>query len=288
MSTFAGPIDPATTVGAVRLRVADLDASRSFYEDVLGLETLESSSSEARLGAGGSPLVELAAAPEAPLRPLRSTGLFHLALLVPDRPRLAIALRRLARRGWRLTGASDHLVSEALYLNDPEGNGIEIYRDRPREQWHWEDGTVEMDTLPLNLEDVLGESADDDDDAMAPETRMGHVHLTVADIPDADAFYSGLLGFKPTVRGYPGALFVAAGGYHHHLGLNTWAGAGAPAPPPGSRGLEHFEVILPSDDALEALGGRLERGGARPERDRDGGLALADPFANRILVRVAG
>ena len=189
------------------------------------------------------------------MRPAGTTGLFHLALLVPSRADLARALNRVTAAGHRFTGASDHLVSEALYLDDPEGNGIEIYRDRPRGEWEREDGgDLKMATLPLDLEGVLDSAPrGDTGDGMAPGTRLGHVHLQVAEIEAAEAFYVAALGFEPTVRRYPGALFVSAGGYHHHIGLNTWAGRGAPPPPAGARGLTWFTIVLPDDAALEAV-----------------------------------
>ncbi|HEY7266359.1 MAG TPA: VOC family protein, partial [Solirubrobacterales bacterium] len=262
-----GSIDPGTSMGTVTLTVADRDRMRDFYRDAIGLSELDPGNGVVRLGAGELPIVELVADPDAAPRPRGTSGLFHLAILVPSRPDLASALQRVAEAGWRLSGASDHLVSEALYLSDPEGNGIELYRDRPREEWPRRDGFVQMDTLPLDLDGVLGELRREDAGAgMAPGTRIGHVHLNVGDLAAAEAFYSGALGFDVTVRGYPGALFVSAGGYHHHLGLNTWAGEGAPAPPAGSRGLRSFEIVLPSDDALEKLERRLTEGGIEYER----------------------
>ena len=277
-------LDPATGMGAVRLRARDLEGQRRFYEGAIGLETVEASDSLARLGAGERVLVELVAAPEARARPRISTGLFHLAILVPDRPRLGAALRRLADAGWPLTGASDHLVSEALYTRDPEGNGIEIYRDRPREEWSTANGELAMDTLPLDLGPIAAEA--EAPAPMAQGTRIGHVHLNVAGIADTEAFYCGLLGFEATVRSYPGALFVAAGGYHHHLGLNTWLGEGAPAPPAGGLGLDRFEVVVPRRGDVEAVAGRLEAAEHEPERV-DGGIEVPDPSSNRVLIRAA-
>ena len=273
-------------MGAVRLRVGGLDELARFYEDVIGLESLERSSSLARLGAGGRPLVELVSDADAPPRPPHTTGLFHLAILVPDRGRLGAALRRLADAGWGLTGASDHLVSEALYTSDPEGNGIEIYRDRPSEDWPRADGQLQMDTLPLDLSSVLAEPEAGEAGPMAAGTRMGHVHLNVADIAGSEAFYSGVIGFEPTVRGYPGALFVSAGGYHHHLGLNTWVGEGAPPPPEGSRGLDAFEVVVPTSADADAIAGRLEDAGVAVEED-DRAVAVPDPSSNRVVIRAA-
>ena len=220
--------------------------------------------------ASDTPVVELVGDPDAPPRPRGTSGLFHLAILVPGRPDLARALQRVAEAGWRLTGASDHLVSEALYLSDPEGNGIELYRDRPREQWPVRDGVLQMDTLPLDLDGVLGELRREDASAgMPPGTRIGHVHLNVGDLAAAEAFYSGALGFDVTVRGYPGALFVSAGGYHHHLGLNTWAGEGVPPPPSGSRGLREFEIVLPNTRVARRRGGPPPRGRLRAPQGRE-------------------
>ncbi|MGH2978682.1 MAG: VOC family protein, partial [Solirubrobacterales bacterium] len=234
----------------------------------------------------GRPIVELAPTPDAPPRAPGTTGLFHLAILVPSRVELARALRRVSESGWRFTGASDHLVSEALYLRDPEGNGIEIYRDRAREEWRHVDGEIAMDTLPLDLEAVLEELPDDNSRAggMPSGTRLGHVHLNVADLRSSEAFYAGALGLDVTVRGYPGALFVSAGGYHHHVGLNTWMGEGAPPPPPGARGLDRFEIVLPSAAELDAAGQRLAAAGVEAGRSEEG-LAVVDPAGNRLLLR---
>src|SRR5215207_4935158 len=177
-------IDPRTAVGAVRLAVADLDRARRFYDGVIGLAVIESSQREARLGADGVPLVELVADPDGASRPRGTTGLFHLAVLLPDRTELARSLRRLADSGWPLAGASDHLVSEALYLGDPEGNGIELYRDRPREEWRRTDGGLEMATLPLDLESLAADAdpTEGTPGGVANTTRIGHVHLHVADL----------------------------------------------------------------------------------------------------------
>jgi catechol 2,3-dioxygenase len=285
-----GTIDPGTSMGPVRLTVGDLDRARDFYRDAIGLTELERSNGIVRLGTADPsepPVVELVGDPDSPPRPRGTSGLFHLAILVPTRPDLARTLQRVAEAGWRLSGASDHLVSEALYTSDPEGNGIELYRDRPREEWPVRDGVLQMDTLPLDLDGVLGELRPEDGDAPMPAgTRIGHVHLNVGDLTAAEAFYSGALGFDVTVRGYPGALFVSAGGYHHHLGLNTWAGEGASPPPAGSRGLREFEIVLPSADALAAEEDRLREGGFEPERDSDL-VRVTDPSGNRVVLAAA-
>ena len=260
-----------TSLGSIRLNAGDQDSLAKFYEQTVGLRQLGSDNGVVALGADDEqPLVKLLPAPDAPPRPAGTTGLFHLAILLPSRLELARALRRVSESGWRLTGASDHLVSEAIYLRDPEGNGIEIYRDRPRAEWRSAGGEIEMDTLPLDLEGVLGELPEDDPRPgdMPPGTRLGHVHLNVADIPASERFYAGALGFDVTVRGYPGALFVSAGGYHHHVGLNTWMGEGAPPPPPGARGLDRFEVVLPAIADLDAAEQRLTDSGVQTQRGK--------------------
>ena len=260
-------IDPATHPGAVRLRASDAAALADFYERTIGLERL----GEVALGAGGRPLIELEPDPGAPPRPPRTTGLFHLAILVPSRAELGAALRRIAAAGWGLTGASDHLVSEALYLDDPEGNGIEIYRDRPRDEWSYVDGELQMATLPLDLPAIAAE-APSEAMPMSGETRMGHVHLNVADIDDSRRFYVDTLGFDVTVDSYMGALFVSAGGYHHHLGLNVWNGPGAPPPPVGATGEE-----------IGGLAARLDAGGYEAELGAEH-VQTSDPAGNRILI----
>jgi catechol 2,3-dioxygenase len=279
-------IPPDTSIGKVRLRVADLDDLTTFYERVIGLQGVERGADVTRLGpADGEPVIELLGAPDAPLAPSFSTGLFHLAILVPDRAELARSLQRVAGAGWRLTGASDHLVSEALYLQDPEGNGIEIYRDRPREEWRRNGGELAMATLPLDLESVLGELDPSGRPAngMPSGTTMGHVHLQVADIPAAEGFYNRALGLDVMVRSYPGALFLAAGGYHHHLGLNTWQSQGAPPPPEGALGLDRYELVLPSEEERDSAAERLAEAGAATER-LDEGVLAADPSGNRLLL----
>ncbi len=258
-------------------------ASDASTRQAIGLRQLGAEHGVAAFGVDdGHPLVELVAAPEAPARPPGTTGLFHLALLVPARADLARALRRLVAAGARLSGASDHLVSEALYLSDPEGNGIELYRDRPREDWPLSGDDLRMDTLPLDLESLLAE-AGDVGNGMASGTTLGHVHLQVGDLAAAERFWVEALGLDVMVRGYPGALFTSAGGYHHHVGLNTWAGEGAPRPPADARGLVRFELVLPDDDAVNAAAERLDRVAA-VERT-DGGILGRDDSGNAVLVR---
>jgi catechol 2,3-dioxygenase len=265
-------IEPSTHLGTVSLTVADLARSVRFYGDVLGFSPVERSGTAALLSAGGAPLLELVEQPGAWPKPPRTTGLYHFAILVPSRVDLARSLRRLAEKRWPLQGAADHLVSEALYLADPDGNGIEIYRDRPREEWPLRDGQVQMTTDPLDVDGVLGELSQDGGawEGLPAGTTIGHIHLHVADLRKAEDFYCGILGFDVTQRGYPGALFVSAGGYHHHVGLNIWAGSGAPPQPAGTAGLRHCSVVLPDYSSLEGLLGRLETAAVHVEQRQDG------------------
>jgi catechol 2,3-dioxygenase len=279
-------LPPETRIGAVSLNVADLPLMADFYAGVVGLEELERSAGRAQLGSDGQTLVELIAAPDAPPRPPHTTGLFHLAILVPDRSWLGVALRRVAAARWPLSGASDHLVSEALYLRDPEGNGIEIYRDRPREDWPRVNGHIQMDTLPLDLDELVEAPRPEDPASSGSGTSIGHVHLNVADIPDAEAFYAGALGMDVTVRGFPGALFLSAGGYHHQIGVNTWSSAGGRAPPEDALGLRHFELVVPEEASVPAASERIKAAGFEA-RLEPGTLSAEDPFGNRLLVRSA-
>jgi catechol 2,3-dioxygenase len=290
----APSIAAATTVGPVALTVADLARSRAFYESVLGLQSTVGDDGTVALSAdGGVSVVVLHGDRDAARHDPRAPGLFHVALLFPSRRDLAHALLRVAAARHPLQGASDHLVSEALYLADPDGNGIELYRDRPREQWrHDGSGTLEMATLPLDLRDLVAEAGGErvTPDAAAPAgTHVGHVHLQVSDIPQADAFYHGLLGFDVMVRTYAGALFVSAGGYHHHLGLNTWNSAGAGPAAPGAAGLRWFEVGLPDDDELQRVAARLRDADVplQAAPGDDGALRVRDPFGSGVLLRAA-
>ena len=242
-------------IGEVSLAIHDLDRSKTFYQDVLGFEETDRHGRTANFRApGGRRLIELVEKPQAIPKPRRSAGLYHIAILVPSRAALGRSLRRLATMNWPLTGASDHLVSEALYLDDPDGLGIEIYRDRPRHEWPRRNGQLAMATDPLDLDGVHDEpGADAPWTGLDAGTVIGHVHLHVPHLDTAEALYCGRIGFEPTVRGYPGALFVAAGGYHHHLGLNTWTGIGAPPPPEHAVGLRSFTIESPAVQPSEIL-----------------------------------
>ncbi|HSI42005.1 MAG TPA: VOC family protein [Xanthobacteraceae bacterium] len=274
--TAALPAD--LELGAVRLRVRDLARAAAFYRDIVGLTPIDTAGGVARLGAGGAVLVELEQSCDAPPRPRGSTGLFHLAILVPDRPALAVVVQRLLAHRVRL-GASDHLVSEALYITDPDGNGIEIYRDRRRDEWEWQGRSVHMATMQLDLRSVLADlpAGAAVDTPLPPGTRMGHVHLQVADLTDARRFYVDRLGFDVTTERYPGALFVSAGGYHHHLGLNVWDSRNGGPAAEGAIGLVHYTVRLPDAAAVAQIRRRLTEAG-EAVRDIPGGFAVADPW----------
>jgi catechol 2,3-dioxygenase len=268
--------------------VSDLARSRAFYETGLGLSVRELDDGGLGFGApGGVELVRLTGDASAPALDRRATGLFHLAILFPSRLDLAQALARLAQVRWSLDGVSDHLVSEALYLSDPDGNGIELYRDRPRDEWTFADGQLQMATLPLDLQGLGDElSAATELQPQAPAgTIVGHVHLQVADIPAAESFYHGVLGFDVTTRGYPGALFVSAGGYHHHIGLNTWHSAGSGPAAPGSVGLRSYEIVLPDGDELNRVLARVRDAGLTPVSETAHSASVRDPSGNLIILR---
>ena len=277
-------IDPGTTIGAVHLTISDLRRSVRFYETHLGFSVHRRDDRTVWLGAGGADLLVLTQCESAP-RVRGTTGLYHFAILVPSRADLARSLRRLVATDTIMQGAADHGVSEALYLADEDGNGIEIYRDRPRDQWPIVGGHLRMGADPFDLDALLTEAGRADSAAGLPAgTIIGHVHLHVSRLEDAHAFYVDLLGFELMQRYGPSALFVAAGGYHHHIGLNTWAGVGAPPPPPGAIGLQHFVVMLPDDAARDSVVGRLAKAGIVPE-PVEGGVLVHDPAKNAILLK---
>lgn len=272
------------TLGPAELIVADLGRSMAFYHDVLGLRASEVGGGEraVALEAGDEPILLLHERPGARRKPARTTGLYHVALLTPSRRDLARTLARLVAARYPLTGASDHLVSEALYLDDPDGNGLEIYADRPRAAWPLAGHEVRMAVDPLDVDGLLGELDDRPWEGMAAKTRVGHVHLHVADLAATEEFYGDVLGFELMQR-FPGALFMATGGYHHHLGLNTWAGAGAPPPPPDAAGLLRFTMRLPDLGALGEVAARVRAAGV-PTKAVPGGVELRDPSQNTIVL----
>ena len=276
-------IAPTTTMGAVHLTVGDLERSLGYYRKAIGLDVLETGGGRGSLGAGERELLVLAEEPGARPAP-GHTGLFHFALLLPDRPSLARWLAHAARERIPLTGASDHYVSEALYLRDPDRHGIEIYADRPRELW---EGHVHerMTTLPLDTEDILRELDDPSTepfDGLPAGTEMGHVHLCVAEIPRTIEFYRDLLGFE-LVAGWGEAAFLSAGGYHHHVGANTWESAGAAPPPPGSAALRRATIVLPDEVERDRVAARLADADRTVEDSEEGPL-VRDPSGNALVL----
>jgi catechol 2,3-dioxygenase len=288
MTTPATESIPATTtVGPVHLTVADLERSLGFYRAAVGLDVLERGAGRASLGAGGVELLVLAEEPGARPAP-RNTGLFHYALLVPTRADLARWLAHAARERVPLAGMSDHYVSEAIYLGDPDGHGIEIYADRPREVW---EGRVmaRMTTEPLDVNGLLAELDDPAGvgfDRLAAGTVMGHVHLQVASTEDAVRFYRDVLGFELMAEFAPSAAFFGAGGYHHHVGANTWRSRGASPAPPGSAALRHATIVLPTAVERDRLAARVADAGEEPE-PVDGGVRVRDPSGIALVLGAA-
>lgn len=276
---------PETRIGTVTLRVADLERSIRFYRDILGFRTEESKGSSTTLYAGHTALVRLVEHPGIPPRPADRSGLFHIAILLPDRESLAAAFRHLLQNGIH-PAASDHIVSEALYLNDPDGNGIEIYADRPADTWRWSDGEVAMATERLDARSLLAAAPPEQAEyRLPPGTVIGHIHLQVGDLAEARRFYTDALGFDVTTQSYPGALFVSAGGYHHHIGLNIWRSRGPEPAPDDAAGLDSVEFVLPPD-GIPAVQERLARSGASIRTHTDG-FETQDPWRNRIRIRAA-
>jgi catechol 2,3-dioxygenase len=270
----------------VHLTVADLGRSIRYYEEQIGLEVVAQDDGVATLGTGGRGLLVLTELPGAP--PARGhTGLYHFALLVPERDDLARWLAHAARDRVTLVGLSDHFVSEALYLRDPDHHGIEIYWDRPREIWQDQVG-VRMTTEPLDVENLLAELDDpgaEPFDGLPGGTTMGHVHLQVAEIESTVGFYRDLLGFGLMAQLGDSAAFLAAGGYHHHLGANTWESRGASPPPAGTAALRHATIVLPDDAARDRVLERLEQAGHAAE-DGEHGPAVSDPSGNRLVLSI--
>jgi catechol 2,3-dioxygenase len=247
-------------IGKVALTVNDLGKVADYYQDVVGLHLLARDGESARLGSGGETLLELREDKAARRASAREAGLFHTAFLLPSRADLGAWLRGAVERQIRLQGAADHLVSEAVYLADPEGNGIEIYRDRPRDEWTVENGMVEMATEPLDAEGVMA-AAEMPWDSAPDGTVVGHVHLQAGALAPAEAFYNGVLGFPVTCR-FPGAVFYGDGGYHHHLATNVWNSRGAGARSYPATGLASVEIVAPGAE----------------------GRVLVDPWGTEIVV----
>ena len=272
-------------LGAVHLQVADLARSLAYYERVIGLRPLGSSDDDtASLGVPGDrePLVVLHQRAGAEPVPRRGRlGLYHFAILLPNREALGRFIAHLAAIG-AYAGMSDHLVSEAVYLTDPDGLGIEVYADRPRESWRLANGNLEMATLTLNAADLVRASRGIAWDGMPPGTRIGHVHLFVSDLAQAERFYHEGLGLDKVLLDFPGALFMSAGGYHHHLGTNTWA-AGAPRAEPSDARMLEWSVVVPTAQDVESTAGALADAGATVSRSGESVTAI-DPWGTMVRV----
>jgi len=271
--------------GAVRLAVSDLERSLDYYQRVLGFEVRERTPGVARLGTtgGGPSLIELHEEPGArSVARSPRLGLYHFAILMPDRASLGRFLAHLGQIG-QYAGMSDHLVSEALYLRDPDGLGIEVYADRPRSTWAHHDGELAMAADPLDVENLVRAGGDEPWTGMPTGTRVGHMHLHVGDLERAAAFYHNALGFDLMAWSYPGALFFGAGGYHHHLGTNTWA-TGATSASEGDARLLEWELLFPSDAAVREALSSVESAGYPVQRTDDGGT-VRDPWGTWLRLR---
>jgi catechol 2,3-dioxygenase len=270
---------PDARLVGLRLRVRDLDAVGGYYRDVLGLDEAGRDGGVLKLAPAGRGFVlELEHVPGAPLRPYPCPGLYHFALVVPDRPALGAVMRHVHEAGAAFEGMADHAVSEALYLRDPELNGIELYRDRPEAHWPTDAGEVVMGSAPLDVEGLRREAPEPR--ALDPDTRFGHIHLHMRTLEEGEAFYGAALGLRVRQRTYIGALFLAAGDYHHHVGLNVWAKDGDP--PPDATGLVSYQWSVEAD-AVTDLVAHLEEAGTPYERD-GAAVLLRDPVG--VVVRV--
>lgn len=278
---------PVTFVSQVNLKVQSLERSLAFYQEVIGLKVYEKTDNSALLTADGKTvLLNIEQPSDVIPKKGRTTGLYHFALLLPNRSDLAKILKHFLQTGYPLQGASDHLVSEALYLADPDGNGIEIYTDRPASEWEWNEQHVVMATQALDAEDLLAEGADQSWNGLPEGTVMGHIHLHVAELAKTEEFYTKGLGFEVVSRYGPQALFISSGKYHHHIGLNTWNGVGAPKPSANSVGLESYTLVLADDGNFKNTVNRLKEIGAAVEEEK-GIFITKDPSGNRIRLETA-
>jgi catechol 2,3-dioxygenase len=277
----------ATRLGRVRLQIADLERSVADYETVIGLRVLDRGDGFATLTPHGDDRVIVELREKKGVRPVGrrgNIGLYHFAILLPDRAALGRFVKHLSAIG-AYAGMSDHFVSEAVYLSDPDGLGIEVYADRPRASWKVEDRQLTMTTIPLDVQNLVASTGEDTWTGMPAGTVLGHVHLYVQALDDAERFYHSAVGFDKVVWSYPGALFMSAGGYHHHLGTNTWA-AGAPVSGDDDARLLDWEIVLPTrKDVDEAAAAIADAGFAtRPD---DAGVAVRDPWGTQLRLVAA-
>jgi catechol 2,3-dioxygenase len=276
---------PNTFVGQVKIKVENLERALSFYQHIIGFKILEQTEGNAKLTADGKTILLSIEQPnDVTPRQRNTTGLYHFAILLPKRSDLANIVQHLYRNGIQF-GSSDHLVSEAIYLSDPDGNGIEIYIDRPASSWNWKNGEVEMTVDPLDFENLLTEINQETWNALPNETVMGHIHLHVSELQKTEEFYSKGLGFQVVCRYGSQALFISTGGYHHHIGLNTWAGVGAPRPSSHSTGLKSFSLVLANEEARNNVIEQLQALDYKVIEE-NGIFVTEDPSGNRIQLTV--
>jgi catechol 2,3-dioxygenase len=273
-----------THIGYAHLTTANLTRSLNFYADKMGFQQIGTDDEAVTLSADGqTPHILLTEHSDWKPKPARSTGLYHVAIRLPSRAALAQTFKQLVGFGYPFTGFSDHLVSEALYLNDPDGNGLELYRDRPRDEWQYVDNQVQMTLDALDAEKLLREAEDSAWHPIDTTTDIGHVHLHVADLKQAQAFYVDVLGFDLAVDwSIHGAIFVSAGGYHHHIGLNIWAGR--QPQPPQTLGLRSFTINVPDAATLDQVRERLQQAAVTVEEQADHRLWVRDPVGNALLL----
>lgn len=270
---------PNVYVREVSIKVKNLEKSLDFYQNMIGFKVLEKKAGKAILTTNEkTPILTLEQPEDVVPKPARTAGLYHFAILLPTRADLSVFLRHLLETGYPL-GAADHYVSEALYLNDPDGNGIEVYRDRSADEWTWNNGLVDMATEQLDANGILAES-NAEWTGLPEDTLMGHIHLHVNDLKKAEEFYVKGLGFQ-VVSYYPQAVFLSTGGYHHHIAINTWQGSGAQAPPKNSVGLNWYSLVYPDEAARENAVQQLQKIGAEVKKEADYYVA-ADPAGNQI------